>query len=155
VTVDTVDTLARDRAIRYQRLTRAFEWPMAILALAVIPALLLDNGAATHARDRLRRELDHLAGILRRVWGAVCPRTGPSAVRPTIVVRSPHHRRLAAVWRAGVFTATIASLFMIQDEEDEFNGIHKRLDDLEAKLDHILDRGRHGTQEGHGGALHH
>jgi tetrahydromethanopterin S-methyltransferase subunit G len=44
---------------------------------------------------------------------------------------------------------------MIQDEEDEFNGIHKRLDDLEAKLDHILDRGRHGTQEGHGGALHH
>jgi hypothetical protein len=32
---------------RYERLTKALEWPMALLALAVIPALLLDNGTAT------------------------------------------------------------------------------------------------------------
>ncbi len=32
---------------RYNQLTKALEWPMAILALAVIPALLLDNGSGT------------------------------------------------------------------------------------------------------------
>jgi voltage-gated potassium channel len=30
----------------YQRVTKAMEWPMAVLALAVIPALLFDDGAA-------------------------------------------------------------------------------------------------------------
>jgi hypothetical protein len=32
---------------RYDRLTQALEWPIAILALAVIPALLIDSGIAT------------------------------------------------------------------------------------------------------------
>jgi len=31
----------------YDRLTRALEWPMAVLALAVIPALLIDSEAAS------------------------------------------------------------------------------------------------------------
>jgi voltage-gated potassium channel len=31
----------------YERITKALEWPMAVLALAVIPALLLDQGATT------------------------------------------------------------------------------------------------------------
>jgi tetrahydromethanopterin S-methyltransferase subunit G len=43
----------------------------------------------------------------------------------------------------GVFTATIASLFMIEDEEDEFNGLHQRLDRLEQKLDRLLADERH------------
>lgn len=34
---------------RYNRITKALEWPMALLALAVIPALLLDNGSAEPA----------------------------------------------------------------------------------------------------------
>jgi hypothetical protein len=32
---------------RYHRLTKSLEWPMALLALAVSPALLLDDGSAT------------------------------------------------------------------------------------------------------------
>jgi voltage-gated potassium channel len=36
-----------DRRSAYDRVTRALEWPMAICASAVIPALLLDNGNAT------------------------------------------------------------------------------------------------------------
>jgi len=35
----------------------------------------------------------------------------------------------------GVFTATTASAFMIQDDQDEFGAIHDRMDRLEAKLD--------------------
>jgi hypothetical protein len=31
----------------YDRITQALEWPMAICALAVIPALVIDNGSAT------------------------------------------------------------------------------------------------------------
>jgi hypothetical protein len=34
----------------YDRMTQALEWPMAILALAVIPALLIDSGTATPRR---------------------------------------------------------------------------------------------------------
>jgi voltage-gated potassium channel len=70
VTVDTVDTLARDRAIRYQRLTRAFEWPMAILALAVIPALLLDNGAATPRTHAIASAANWI------IWLAFCAEFG-------------------------------------------------------------------------------
>lgn len=62
---------------------------------------------------------------------------------------------LTGIGVIGVFTATIASLFMIEDEEDEFNGVHKRLDNLEAKLDRVLALGRTIPQEGgHHGPLH-
>src|SRR5688572_12674054 len=47
VSVDTIATLRGHDNALYDRLTKALEWPMAILALAVIPALLLDDGAAT------------------------------------------------------------------------------------------------------------
>ena len=39
------DSEARRRS--YDRVTQALEWPMAVLALAVIPALLIDSGTAT------------------------------------------------------------------------------------------------------------
>ena len=220
VTVDTVDTLARDRAIRYQRLTKALEWPMAILALAVIPALLLDDGAATPRTHAIASAANWI------IWLAFCAEFGARFAlapdRQRFVRRSFRHRKfhyvliltaavmvlgatglyvvereqneaLTSFWDAlwwavsttttvgygdiypttgegrliavllmltgigviGVFTATIASLFMIQDEEDEFNGIHKRLDGLEAKLDRILERERPTSQKGHRGALHH
>jgi integrase len=42
-----MDSTAAAANSRYNRLTKALEWPMALLALAVIPALLLDNGSAT------------------------------------------------------------------------------------------------------------
>ena len=270
MTVDTVDTLARDRAIRYQRLTKALEWPMAILALAVIPALLLDNGAATPRTHAIASAANWIIWLaicaefgarftlapdrqmfVRRSWSdlliiVVSPPFGVPeslqsvrAVRALRIVRlvralaflsiglktsrrALRHRKfhyvliltaavmvlgatglyvvereqneaLTSFWDAlwwavsttttvgygdiypttgegrliavllmltgigviGVFTATIASLFTIQDEEDEFNGIHKRLDGLEAKLDRILERERHKSEEGHRGALHH
>src|SRR5436190_15615449 len=51
---------------RYNRLTNALEWPMALLALAVIPALLLDNGSAT--------PMTHLVATAVNwfVWVAFC-----------------------------------------------------------------------------------
>ena len=50
---------------------------------------------------------------------------------------------LTGIGVIGVFTATIAELLMIEDEEDEFNGLHKRLDDVEAKLDRLLVEREH------------
>ena len=50
---------------------------------------------------------------------------------------------LTGIGVIGVFTATIASAFMIQDDADEFGAIHDRMDRLEAKLDRLLsDRER-------------
>jgi voltage-gated potassium channel len=45
---------------------------------------------------------------------------------------------LTGIGVIGVFTATIASLFMIQDEEDEFSAIHVRLDRIDANLERLI-----------------
>ena len=45
---------------------------------------------------------------------------------------------LTGIGVIGVFTATIANLFMVQDDEDQFGAIHDRLDTLHAKLDRLL-----------------
>ncbi len=250
--VGTVEALPRADTTRYDRLTKALEWPMVILALAVIPALLLDDGdstPATHAiasavnwvvwlafcaefglrlavapdRSRLVRTswFDIVLIAITPPFGVPGSLQGLRAVRALRVLRLVRalaflgigiktsrrvlkHRKFHyvllltagvmvlgatglyvaergknetvtsfwdALWWAmsttttvgygdiypmtgegraiavllmltgigviGVFTATIASLFMIEDEEDEFNGIHKRLNDIEAKLDRL------------------
>src|SRR5215510_8646020 len=50
----------------YDRLTRMLEWPMAVLALAVIPALLLDNGSETPRVHLLAMSINWF------VWLAFC-----------------------------------------------------------------------------------
>jgi len=88
--VSTVDPAPRADSARYDRLTKALEWPS-------VRAVLL---------------------------------------------------RLTGIGVIGIFTATIPSLFMIEDEEDEFNGLHKRLDGIEAKLDRlVVDGARSAAQE--------
>jgi len=240
----------------YDRITKALEWPMALLALAVIPALLLDNGSATpmtHAvatavnwfvwlafctEFALRLRLSPERGtFLKKSWFDIfiivvsppfgVPQTlqGLRALRAVRLLRllrlmraiaflsiglksarrALQHRKFHygllltagvmvlgatglytierpvnssvksfddALWWAitttttvgygdiypvtgegrliavllmltgigviGVFTATIASVFMIQDDEDQFGAIHARLDGLNAKLDRLL-----------------
>lgn len=267
--VSTIDEPeARTDAARYDRLTRALEWPMAMLALAVIPALLLDDGAATPrthliataanwiiwlafcgefaarlavAPDRrrfVRRSwFDLLIVVVSPPFGVPDSLQGVRAVRALRILRlvralaflsigiktsrrALRHRKfhyvlivtasvmllgatglyvvergrneaLGSFWDAlwwamsttttvgygdiypttgegrliavllmltgigviGVFTATIASLFMIEDEEDEFNSIHKRLDDIEAKLDRAISASTENQMECPGGAL--
>lgn len=51
---------------RYERITKALEWPMALLALAVIPALLLDNGSATPMTHAVANAVNWF------VWVAFC-----------------------------------------------------------------------------------
>ena len=238
---------------RYTRVTNALEWPMALLALAVIPALLFDNGSATPrthlaalsvnwfvwvafcAEFGLRLSVVPERGaFIKRSWfdlliivispplGVPQAMQGVKALRALRVVRlvrsfaflsigmksarrAFHHRKFHyvllltagvmllratglytvehpvnssvksfddALWWAmtttttvgygdiypvtgegrliavllmltgigviGVFTATIASLFMIQDDENESAAIHDRLDILNAKLDRLL-----------------
>jgi voltage-gated potassium channel len=63
-------------------------------------------------------------------YGDIYPQTGEGRAIAVLLM-------LTGIGVIGVFTATIASLFMIEDEEDEFNGLHKRLDDIEGKLNRI------------------
>ena len=252
MTVTRVEALPRTETNRYDRLTKALEWPMAILALAVIPALLLDDGAATPRTHAIASAVNWIIWLafcgefgarlavapnrqrfLHRSWFdvliiAVSPPFGVPdlfqsvrAIRAVRILRlvralaflgigiktsrrALRHRQfhyvlvltagvmvlgatglyvvehgqndsLTSFWDAlwwamsttttvgygdiypmtgegrlisvllmltgigviSIFTATIASLFMIEDEEDEFRGIHKRLDGIEAKLDRL------------------
>ena len=50
----------------YDRLTRALEWPMGLLALAVIPAILLDDGSETPRVHLLAMSVNWF------VWLAFC-----------------------------------------------------------------------------------
>lgn len=50
MSVVATDTVApRDTAAQYERLTRKLEWPIAILALAVVPALVIEETATSPA----------------------------------------------------------------------------------------------------------
>lgn len=64
-------------------------------------------------------------------YGDTYPQTGEGRLIAVLLM-------LTGIGVISVFTATIASLFMIEDEEDEFNGLHKRLDEVETKLDRLL-----------------
>lgn len=265
--VTTTAPTQHPNSTAHDRLTRALEWPMAILALAVIPALLLDDGPGTPlthsvatgvnwivwfafcgefvlrftvAPDRqrfLRRSwFDLLIIVVSPPFGVPDSLQGVRAVRALRLLRfiralaflsigiktsrrALRHRKfhyvlvitagvmllgatglyvaergrneaLSSFWDAlwwamsttttvgygdiypitgegrliavllmltgigviGVFTATIASLFMIEDEEDEFNGLHKRLDEIEAKLDRLTVQ--RAAREVAGGPLH-
>ena len=256
----TEEDLPRTKTARYDRLTKALEWPMAILALAVIPALLLDDGAATPRTHAIASTVNWIIWLafcaefvvrfavapnrqrfLRQSWFdlliiTVSPPFGvPDAFQSVRAVRALRILRLVralaflsigiktsrralqhkkfhyvlvltagvmllgatglyvvehgrnesvasfwdALWWAlsttttvgygdiypstgegrliavllmltgvgviGIFTATIASLFMIEDEEDEFKGIHKRLDEIEVKLDRLVVNARNDT----------
>lgn len=249
----------RESAAPSDWITRRLEWPMAILALAVIPALILDDGTATPRTHliaslinwvvwlafcgefalRLSAATDR-AVFVRQSWfdlfiilvsppfGVPEAMQGVRAVRALrlfrlvralamlsigiktsrralrhrkfhyvlaitlgvmllgatglYVVESGQNETVGSFWDAlwwaisttttvgygdifpitlegrliavflmltgigviGVFTATIASMFMIEDEEDEFNGLHRRLDSMESKLDELLRERRLG-----------
>ena len=64
-------------------------------------------------------------------YGDIYPTTGEGRLIAVLLM-------LTGIGVIGVFTATIASLFMIEDEEDEFNGLHRRLDDIETKRDRLV-----------------
>jgi voltage-gated potassium channel len=84
VTVDTIATLPRQDKARYDRLTKALEWPMAILALAVIPALLLDDGTASPRVHAIATTINWF------VWLAFC---GEFALRLAIAPERPRFVR--------------------------------------------------------------
>jgi voltage-gated potassium channel len=76
----------RADATTSERLTNALEWPMAVLALAVIPALLLDDGASTPQVHLIATTINWI------VWLAFC---GEFIGR---LILSPDKRRF--VWRS-------------------------------------------------------
>ena len=43
-------------------------------------------------------------------------------------------------WGIGIFTATIASFFMIQDEHSELEDLRIRLNEIDQKLDRLLNQ---------------
>jgi voltage-gated potassium channel len=49
---------------------------------------------------------------------------------------------LTGIGVIGVFTGSIASLFMIEEEAGEFEAVKRRLDTIEAKLDSMMAESR-------------
>lgn len=251
--MDETSTAANQR---YERITKALEWPLALLALAVIPALLLDNGSATPMTHLVASAVNWFVWLafcaefawrlslaperrtfLKKSWFdifiiAVSPPFGvPETLQSLRALRAVRLLRLLRLMRAiaflsiglksarralqhrkfhyvllltagvmvlgatglytverpvnssvksfddalwwamtttttvgygdiypvtgegrliavllmltgigviGVFTATIASVFMIQDDEDQFAALHARMDGLNATLDRLL-----------------
>ena len=65
-------------------------------------------------------------------YGDIYPKTGEGRLIAVFLM-------LTGIGVIGIFTATIASLFMTQDEESEFARVERRLDAIEAKLNRLLD----------------
>jgi len=150
---DTLQGVRAVRALRLLRLVRAF----AFLSIGITKSrralrhrkfhyvLVLTAGVMLLAATGLyvveRDANESLRSFWDALWWAISTTTtvGYGDIYPT----TPEGRLIAVLLMLtgigviGVFTATIASLFMIEDEEDEFNGLHKRIDDLEAKLDRV------------------
>jgi voltage-gated potassium channel len=68
-------------------------------------------------------------------YGEIIPQTGEGRLIAMLLM-------LTGVAVIGVFTATVASLFMIHDEGHEFHDVQRRLDAIEGKLDRLLGQGR-------------
>lgn len=269
IVTGTIEPVRVNQTARYERVTKALEWPMAVLALAVIPALLLDDGGATPRVHAVATAVNWVVWLafcgefavrlvlapdrqqfVRRSWFdlliivasppfgvpdslqsiravralrilrlvralaflSIGVKTSRRALRhrkfhyvllitagvmvlgatALYVVEREQNESLTSFWDAlwwavsttttvgygdiypmtgegraiavllmltgigviGVFTATIASLFMIEDEEDEFNGLHKRLDGIEATLKHLVEMRDSSSKESAGGGLH-
>ena len=65
---------------------------------------------------------------------------------------------MAAGGSSPLFTATIASFFMIEDEEEEFRGLHKRLDKIDQTgstwLQRRIGNGASSADNSHAGTLY-
>ncbi|OFW02253.1 MAG: hypothetical protein A3J29_23170 [Acidobacteria bacterium RIFCSPLOWO2_12_FULL_67_14b] len=68
-------------------------------------------------------------------YGDIYPKTGEGRLIAVFLM-------LTGIGVIGIFTATIASLFMAQDEETEFDRVQRRLDVIEGQLNRLLERER-------------
>ena len=108
--------------------------------LVVTSGVVLLGATALYVIERQQNE--NVRSFADTLWWAFSTTTG---VGQTELVPLTSEGRLVSallmvtsITVVGIFTATLASLFRIQDEEDEFNGLHSRLNELETKLDRLL-----------------
>jgi type VI protein secretion system component VasK len=138
-------------AERFQRFARATEWPLGVLALLIVPAILLDDHTDRLGFHEVALWLNWI------VWLAFC---GELAVKAWLspaattvgygdISPTTTEGRLIAVLlmlvgigAISILTATVASFFFEQDKEDraaERASLERRLASLETKQDQVLE----------------
>lgn len=129
------DVTPRDESSRLDRIIQALEWPLAICALAIIPALLVENDAATPRIHEIAEAVNWFvwlafcadfalraaasadrAQFIRRSWFdlliiIVSPPFGvPEGLQALRAIRAARVLRLLRVFRAGaIFTIGVRS----------------------------------------------
>ena len=129
------------RALRHRKFHYVLVLTAAVMVLGATGLYVVERGQ----NDSLTSFWDALWWAMSTTttvgYGDIYPMTGEGRLIAVLLM-------LTGIGVIGIFTATIASLFMIEDEEDEFRGIHKRLDGIEAKLDRlVVDVARSASQE--------
>jgi voltage-gated potassium channel len=165
---ETLQGLRAVRAVRFLRLFR-FVRAMAVLSigvratrralrhhrlhyvLALTGGVMLLGASGLYVIERDQNEGltsfgDALWWAVSRTttvgYGDIFPRTGEGRLIAVILM-------LTGIGVIGVFTATIASFFMIEDDENRSADVERRLTSIEAKLDQMLaERASEGGRRG-------
>jgi hypothetical protein len=87
------------RTDAYERFIKALEWPMALLALAVVPALLLDDGASTPQIHLVAIAINWAVRLAFTAEFALRAAVAPESpsIPSTLMARPPNHCGLLAL----------------------------------------------------------
>jgi voltage-gated potassium channel len=119
------------RALRHRRFHHVLLVAASVMVLGAFGLWIIERG-----------ENEALASFTDALWwaitttttvgyGDIYPRTGEGRLIAVVLM-------LTGIGLIGVFTATVANFFMIEDEHDDQGDLERRLDAIEAKLDQLL-----------------
>jgi voltage-gated potassium channel len=127
---------ASRRALRHRRFHYVLAITVGVMLLGAAGLYVMERGrneAITSFWDALWWAISTTTTV---GYGDIFPQTGEGRLIAVILM-------LTGIGVIGVFTATIASFFMIEEEEEGLADMRTRLDQIDAKLDRLLaDRER-------------
>ena len=130
IAVLSIGVRATRRALRHHRLHYVLATTAGVMLLGATGFYVIErnqNEAVTSFGDALWWAVSTTTTV---GYGDIFPRTGEGRLIAVVLM-------LTGIGVIGVFTATIASFFMMEDE-DHSADLHRRLASIEAKLDQLI-----------------